>query len=66
MKKSEKSELLKHEKTLQKKETGKEKNGERGKKRSKWQIRRTKMVNYNSHSSAKQMTWSVGAMYFGG
>ena len=32
MKKSEKSELLKHEKTLQKKQTGNEKNGERGKK----------------------------------
>ena len=36
-----------------KKETGREKNGERGNKRSKWQIRRTKMVNYNSHSTAK-------------
>ena len=53
MKKSEKSELLKHEKTLQKKETGREKNGEKGNKRSKWQIRRTEMVNYNSHSTAK-------------
>ena len=48
--------VIKTRKTLQKKETGKEKNGERGKKRSKWQIRRTKMENYNSHSSAEQMT----------
>ena len=42
MKKNEKSELLNHEKTLQKKETDREKNGERGNKGSICRIQRIK------------------------
>ena len=47
MKKNEKSELLNHEKILQKKETGRENNGERGNKGSKCRIQKLKIAHSN-------------------